>query len=73
MVVITCIKKYTIPKEFRDKKIAEQSKYIMTNKEKLQELEDILIRDLEGLNNFVVLERRLKLILLIERIKDITK
>ena len=65
--------KYTIPKEFHDKKITEQSKHMTTNKEKLQELEDILIRNLEGLSNFVVLERRLKLILLIEQIKDITK
>lgn len=65
--------KYTIPKEFHDKKITEQSEHMMTNKEKLQELEDILVRGLEGLSDFIVLERRLKLILLIEQIKVITK
>ena len=69
--------KFTIPKEFHDIKIDKQVKKIeeerMTNKGKLQELEDILVRDLEGLNNFIILERRLKLILLIEQIKVITK
>lgn len=54
-------------------KETEKSEYMTSNKEKLQELEDILVRDLEGLSDFIILERRLKLILLIEQIKVITK
>ncbi len=61
--------KITIPKEFHDRKIAEQSKYIMTNKEKLQEVEDLLIDGLEGLSHFTILKRRLELILLVKQIK----
>ena len=49
-------------------KIVEQSN-IITNEEKLQELEDILYRLLEGEFNFWKIRRRLELLLLIAKIK----
>ena len=44
---------------------------IMTNFEKLQELEDTLYRKIEGEFSFDVLEKRLKLLLLIAQIKKL--
>lgn len=41
----------------------------MTNKEKLQELEDILHRKIEGDFDYEVLKKRLELLLLIAQIK----
>ena len=43
----------------------------MTNYEKLLELEDILHRKIEGEFSFDVLEKRLKLLLLIAQIKKL--
>ena len=69
--------KYTIPKKFHDRKIAEQVKKIegecMTNKEKLQELEDMLYRKFEGEFRFDALKKKLELLLLIAQIKKMNK
>ena len=65
--------KYIIPKEVHDRKRVELIKRIkeesMTNEEKLQELEDILHRKLEGEFKFDLLKKRLELLLLIAQIK----
>lgn len=59
--------KYTIPKEL--KKNYDEKHITMTNEEKLQKLEDILYRRLEGEFDYELLKKRLELLLLIAKIK----